>query len=522
MSRSLLAGGRILAVVDGTPAIASALLVEDEHVRWIGSLDNASAPTDGVDEMVQLDGALVTPAFEDAHVHTTETGLALQGVDLSDAPSLAIALDRVADAARRSGGRPILGHGWDERTWPEGRPPTRQELDRAAYGGVVYLSRVDVHSAVVSSALAQAAGSRGLPGWSEDGRVEREAHHAARDATRAGLTAAARRDLHLAALDAAAAAGIGSVHEMSAPHIASEDDLRELMELSGERPDRPEVRAYRGQLVATEDEARKVAARFDGDAARPRTGRLLGLAGDLCADGSIGSHTAALREPYADRPGHTGFGYLSAEQIEAHVVACTGAGLSAGFHVIGDAALDAVVQGFAAAADRLGAEAIRAGRHRLEHVEMVDAGHLAELARLGLTASVQPVFDAWWGGPDGMYAARLGPQRGPRLNPFRDFHDAGIPLLLGSDTPITPFDAWGAVRGWVHHHDPVQRVDLRTALAAHAPALEVGSPASYAVWDAPARTPDGLPDLTPGTPAPTCLRTVVRGTLAYQREGALR
>jgi hypothetical protein len=293
------------------------------------------------------------------------------------------------------------------------------------------------------------------------------------------------------------------------------------MALAAGRPDLPEVRAYRGQLVGTQDEAREVAARFEGSWPGQRGGPLLGLAGDLCADGSIGSHTAALREPYADRAGHRGFGYLTAGQIEAHVIACTRAGLSAGFHVIGDAALDAVVQGFAAAAREVGLDDIRAGRHRLEHVEMVDAGHLAELARLGLTASVQPVFDAWWGGAQGLYAERLGPARGPRLNPFRDFLDAGITLLLGSDTPVTPFDAWGAVQGWVHHHDPAQRVDLRTALAAHAPALQVGALASYAVWDDRARTPDGLPDLTPGAPTPTCLRTVVRGTLAYQREGAL-
>ena len=123
------------------------------------------------DEVVDLAGALVTPAFVDAHVHATSTGLALTGLDLTGATSLADCLQRVEDGRppgpRR---RRCSGHGWDETTWPEHRPPTRQELDRASYGGVVYLSRIDVHSAVVSSALLAAVPEvRGQDGWSESG-----------------------------------------------------------------------------------------------------------------------------------------------------------------------------------------------------------------------------------------------------------------------------------------------------------------------------------------------------------------
>jgi predicted amidohydrolase YtcJ len=518
MTRTLLRGGRVLTGRAGA-APADALLVEDGVVRWIGRAsvaDGADVPA-SADELVQLDGALVTPAFVDAHTHTTETGLALRGVDLTDSVSLADALDRLAKAAKAGAGRPVLGHGWDERRWPEGRPPTRHELDRAAYGGVVYLSRVDVHSAVVSSSLAATAGLRDLPGWSDDGRVERDAHHAARAATRDSISVGVRRELQVEALSAAAAAGIGAVDEMSAPHIAPEDDLHELLVLSADRPDLPTVRPYRGQLVASTDEALAVARRFAVPGATP----LLGLAGDLCADGSIGSRTAALRAPYSDDEATSGHAYLTAEQIAGHVTACTRAGLQAGFHVIGDAALDAVLQGFESAVDQLGLDPVHSAGHRLEHVEMVDADAVADLARFGVVASVQPVFDAWWGGPVGMYAERLGPDRGPRLNRFRDLLQAGVPLTFGSDTPVTPYDPWGAVRAATHHHDPAQRIGADRALAAHCDELTVGGPASYAVWDVPGGVRDGRPDLSPGTLEPQCLRTVVRGNLAYQREGAL-
>lgn len=524
-------GGDVYSPAD---PFATALLVVGDTVAWVGSDDAAAGHAAGADEVVDLAGALVTPAFVDAHAHVTETGLALTGLDLHDATSLTDVLRRVEDAARRGAGRPILGTGWDERAWPEGRAPSRAELDRASYGGSVYLARVDVHSAVVSSNLASAAGLAQLDGWSDDGRVEREAHHAARDATRAALTPAARRDLQRTALGAAAAAGIGAVHEMSAPHIGGADDLRALAELAAEGQT-PSVLAYRGELVSTEQQARELVDRLGlGD------GVLRGLAGDLCADGSIGSRTARLRAPYTDAPDHRGHAYLTLEQVRDHVVACTLAGLQAGFHVIGDGALDIVLAGLEAAAEQVGEAAVRRARHRLEHLEMPDAAAIETLRRLGVHASVQPAFDAWWGGAHGLYAERLG-ERARRMNPFASLAAAGVPLALGSDSPVTPFDPWGAVRACAFHTDPAERISARAAFLAHTRGawraagyddrgvLAPGAAASFAVW-APSelvvQAPDdriqawstdprsgtqGLPDLTPGRPTPQCLRTVVRG-----------
>ena len=127
---------------------------------------------------------------------------------------------------------------------------------------------------------------------------------------------------------------------------------------------------------------------------------LAGLAGDLNADGALGSRTAALREAYADRADHRGHAYLTPEQIAEHVIACTERNVQAGFHCIGDQALDNIARGFELAAEKVGVQALVAARHRLEHVEMVDEATIATLARCGVVASVQPMFDALWGGPD--------------------------------------------------------------------------------------------------------------------------
>lgn len=527
-----------------TPAdpFATAMVVADGEIAWVGSEDAAAAQVDGVDEVVGLDGALVTPTFVDAHVHTSLTGQALAGIDLSQTHSLTEALRLIETAGRQGRGRPLFAHSWDEERWPEGRPPTSAELDRATYGGAVYLLRVDAHSAVLSSALAAACGARTLDGWEPTGVVHREAHHAARDAFNAAVSPADRRHHIDLAMRAASEAGIGLVHEHGAPHLSCADDLADVI-AAGESGTGPEVVPYWGELVGDEAGARELAGRL----------AVRGLAGDLCADGSVGSRTAHLRAPYADssEPHHRGNAYLSREQVHDHVVACTRAGVQAGFHVIGDAALDTVVAGLQAAARTTGTDAFRRARHRLEHVELVDAAGIAALVDLAIQVSVQPAFDAAWGGADGGYAVRMGAERALAMNPLASMAAAGVSLALGSDSPVTPFAPWEAIRAAVLHHNPDQRISARSAFLAHTRGgwraagvddrgdLGLGRPASFAVWavgDLLVQAPDdriqawstdprsgtpGLPDLSAGATLPVNLRTVIRGRAVFNREGAL-
>ncbi|MFJ5778026.1 amidohydrolase [Streptomyces sp. NPDC093094] len=511
---------------------ATAMVVEHGQVAWVGSEGAADAFADGVDEVVDLDGALVTPAFTDAHVHTTATGLALTGLDLSRARDLDEALALVRQfAAARPGDRVLLGHGWDAARWPGGRPPTRAELDEATAGRPLYLSRIDVHSAVVTTALLDLT-----PGLARgtDGPLTADAHHAVRATALAAVDPAQRAEAQRAALAHAASLGIGSVHECGGPDISSEDDFTALLRLAaGELG--PRVVGY-------------WAEQGEEGVARARELGAAGAAGDLFVDGALGSHTACLHQPYADA-GHTGTAYLDADAVAAHVVVCTEAGLQAGFHAIGDAAVSAVVEGIRAAADKVGLARVRAARHRIEHAEMLTPEAVAAFAELGLTASVQPAFDALWGGEDGMYAQRLGAERARTLNPFAALLRAGVPLALGSDSPVTPLDPWGTVRAAAFHRTPEHRVSVRAAFTAHtrggwravgrddAGVLVPGAPADYAVWrtgDLVVQAPDdrvarwstdprsgtpGLPDLTPGGELPVCLRTVVGGRTVYVRPG---
>ena len=533
---TLYRGGFVYSPAD---PFANAMVVDGGTVAWIGGDDAAAVHADAVDEIVELDGALVTPAFVDAHAHLSQTGAALRGVDVASAPTLAVALSRVEDAARAQQGRPVYAPNWDERHWPEQRPATAAELDRATYGGVVYMPRVDGHSAVISSALAAASGAQGQPGWRGDGLVTREAHHTAREAFNAAITPAQRRaDIDLA-LRAAAAAGIGLVHENGGRILSSADDFHDVI-AAGERGDGPQTLGYWAQLVATAEEARDTAALLGAH----------GLGGDLNIDGSIGSRTAHVREPYADADEHCGNPYLPVEQVRDHIAACSQAGIQAGFHVIGDAGVHTAIAGIEAAAALVGADTVRRARHRLEHLEMIDAEGISRLVALGVTASVQPAFDAHWGGGEGMYAARLGRERALAMNPFATMLSSGMTLALGSDSPVTPFAPWEAVRACVNHQNPEQRVSARSAFLAHTRGgwraagfddrgyLDLGQPASFAIWqvgDLIVQAPDdriqtwstdprsgtpGLPDLSPGVSAPETLRTVVRGRTVFDA-GAL-
>jgi predicted amidohydrolase YtcJ len=373
------------------------------------------------------------------------------------------------------------------------------------------------------------------PGYA-DGLVRREAHHLARRATRDAITPQRRRELHRATLRRAAERGIGAVHEIAAPHIAGVDDLRGVLGLT-ESGDGPEVVGYWGETGDGVERARELGC--------------AGAAGDITIDGSLGSHTARLSSPYADAPGEQGYLYLDLDEAAHHVVACTRAGLQAGFHCIGDEAVQLAVSAVDRAAGQCGVDAIVASRHRLEHVEMITPELMADMARLGITASVQPRFDEFWGGDGGMYAARVGTERARAMNPFALMARAGVPLAFGSDSPVTPMGGWETVRAAAYHRTHEHRLSARAAFVAatrggwraarveDAGVLAPGMVATYAIWDVPGElvvtAPDervaawstdprsgvpGLPDLAPDATVPTCMRTVVRGRTVFDRESS--
>ncbi|MFE4228551.1 amidohydrolase [Arthrobacter sp. NPDC056886] len=531
------------SVYTAADPFATAMLVDGDTVAWVGSEQAATSIADSSMEVIDLQGALLAPGFVDSHVHVTETGIALDGLQLAGVRSAAELLDAVAAFCVSASGAngPVLGHGWDESTWTDPTLPSRAEIERAAGGRQVYLSRVDVHSALVSSSLAASAGLDGLDGDAGGSQVKRGAHTAARRSARQ-LPADALRSYQRRALAEAAANGYVALAEMAAPHIGSVEDLQLAAGWNDGRDAVPEILPYWGELATSQEHAQSI---LDGLGVS-----VLGLAGDLNIDGSIGSRTASLRGDYTDAPGERGNQYLSVAEAAAHLAACSQLGIQAGFHVIGDAGLDAALDALDLAAAEVGEQRVRAAGHRFEHVELADAAAISRLARYSVTVSAQPVFDALWGGGDSLYQQRLGSRR-LGMNPFASFYAAGVPICFGSDTPVTPLRPWSSVRACLQHTNPAEQISARAAFLGHTRAgwraarypnpmagqLVPGAPASFAVWeveelmvqvadgrvqswstDPRARTPL-LPALDTGND-PACLLTVRDGQELYA-SGAL-
>ena len=527
---TLLLGGRI-----HSPAMpdATAMAVRDGTVVWVGGDDIGRAQFPEA-EVTDLAGAFVAPAFVDCHVHLTATGLTIAGLDLRGAPSKNHCLQLIAEYARANPDGPIWGHGWDESRWPEPAPPTTDDLDAVVGNRPAYLARVDVHSAVASEALRRLApGLSTARGFDPQRPLTADAHHLVRAAARERLTAPQRDRARIAALDLAAANGIVAVHECAGPEIGGLDDWHEVRDVRHG----VEVVGYWGEAVTDAEQAAALVAATNAR----------GLAGDLFVDGALGSRTAWLHEPYADAPENCGNTYLDGRAIAAHLRACTAAGVTAGFHVIGDAAVGAVVDALALIVDEFGAPAVARCGHRLEHLEMVSAEQAELLGSWGVIASVQPNFDALWGGDSGMYAQRLGPYRGVRLNPFALLASQGVPLAFGSDSPVTGINPWATIRAAARHRTADSAISMRAAFSAAtrgawraggirdglSGTLVPGAPASYAVWaadeldvsapdnavqrwstDPRSRVP-ALPRLGPDDALPECLQTVHRGVVIH-------
>jgi predicted amidohydrolase YtcJ len=429
---------------------AHAVLVRGSRVVWVGD-DPSQAPPHQAE--VDLTGCVVGPAFVDAHVHLTPTGLSLAGLDLTGVRSGEELLRAVAAYAGQHTGRVVWGHGFDPHGFPD-ELPGPDELSQVAGGRAVYLSRIDGHACIVdrrtlsAAPLARAEGVERAADGSPTGLLRREANHIVRrwsiGAMEASELAAARH----AAVAHAASLGLASVHEMGGPDIMGLEDFDAWVE--GEWP--VEVVPYWGGL--------------DLEVSLARDLRHAG--GDLLLDGSLGAHTAALCAPYSDRDGTAGHLELDDATLVDFFAQATRAGLQVGVHAIGDAALRQVVRCWRQVVDEVcggNVDTVRRHRNRIEHAEVLPPDLLDDLAELGLVISAQPAFEPVWGGPSGMYRSRLGEERATWTNPYRALADRGIGLAFGSDSNVTPMDPWGTVYAAQHRQRPEHEVSRLEAVS---------------------------------------------------------
>lgn len=449
----------------------SALLIVDGRIAWMGSDDQAKQFDDA--NRVDCEGKWLAPAFADAHVHITNTGIEITGLNLKGVHNAADLAERVASFAGLHRDV-VVGHGWDDTDWP--LSPTSENIESDV---PVYLSRVDVHSAVVNRALVRHCPEIvNLEGWSESGWVTQAAHGLARATAFSLMSDESKRRARVAMLERCAALGIVAVDEMAGPVVSSVEDAQAVVEL-GRSHQHPEVFLWWGELHGFET-ARNIDA--------------YGCGGDLFVDGSLGSHTACLFDPYED--GGQGVSYISRENILEHVRRAQQLRMPTGFHAIGDKALDDVFFAYESAEREFGGQLVRELGHRVEHAEMTRASHFEAAARLNIGLSVQPQFDALWAGPGGMYEQRIG-ARAASMNDFVAMSAAGASLVFGSDAPVTDLNPWQSIAAATQMHRPESSVSPRLAFASHTRSfwrqrhvhdcgeIALNSRASLVLWDVP-------------------------------------
>lgn len=411
---------------------AHAVVVRGSRIVWVGQ-DPAAAPPHAT--RVDLDGCVIGPGFVDANVHLTATGLALTGLDLSGAHSRAEVLRSIEVHAAQHTGRVVWGHGLDLVGLVAG-VPSPDELAAAAQGRAVHLTQVDGHASVVDRDTLAAAPLARAQGIDRDahgrptGMLRREANHIVRRWTVGAMREDELDTARSAAVHRAAELGITSVHEMGGADGMGVDDFDGW--LDGDWP--IEVVPYWGG--------------FDLDLPLSRDLRRAG--GDVLLDGSIGAHTAALGAPYHDLPGSAGELELDEDSLTDWLLAGSQAGIQLAVHAIGDAALRQLVTCLRRVDEHLARagqpDTLRRLRHRVEHAVVVPPDLIDAMADLGIVVSAQPAFEPRFGGADGMYASRLGPERLNWTHPLRALADHGVGLAFGSDSPVTPMDPWGTVQ----------------------------------------------------------------------------
>lgn len=407
--------------------------------------------------------------FHDHHLHPFGYAALVNGLELMDAPDLPTVLRRVADHGTRVEG-PIVGQRLNDEGIAELRLPTAADIDDVISDRPVLLYRYCGHIAVANSAAMALAGLDSSTPDPSGGSFDRDRAGRPNGILRETAIAAVSRVVEglvpdppdtdiLTALATLPAMGIGSVTGMisvgSAVWCAVDDEVATLVRLAPDLPIDIDV------LLIADDPAGFLAAKDRIDRAEGRI-RFSGYKDFI--DGSLGGHTAAMYEPFADRGDTRGTERYDHDKMVEMASTSLEVGGVVAIHAIGDRANDLVLDVHQDLVD----DGADPARLRVEHASVLTDETIDRMAGLGVTASVQPAFlasETTW------LEKRLGPDRMSRAYPFRSMLEAGIPLLGGSDSPVELPDPQTGIGAAVGRHgiNPSQALTREQAEALFQP-----------------------------------------------------
>lgn len=462
----------------GDPAApaATALAVRDGRFVYVGNDQGLSGLIGPGTARFDAGGRRILPGLTDTHVHIEGAAMSLGRLDLRGAKSREDLLRRVREYAMAlPEGEWVLGRGWSAESWPDPTPPTPAEIDHATGGRPAILTRMDGHSLIASaSAIALAGVTAQGPPDPPGGKIGRDATGAPTGAFYEQAMGIVTRHAPSPSLDRVrelTRRAVRALHEVGVTQVGAIDSREfvttHLMALDrrGELPLRVGVSLAGGG--DTVPGWRPILAWAAANPNPTPNVRILGFKGYM--DGSLGSRTAWMLEPFSDDPGNSGFPLAMAGSGDLAELISLAAkmGLQPAVHAIGDRANRVVLDWFEAIpdADR------RAVRPRVEHAQHVDPSDLPRFAELGVVPSMQPYHKA----DDGRYAEeRIGPVRARSSYAFRALYDSGAELAFGSDWPVVSCDPFLGVAAAVTARTiagetfvPEQSLSVEEALACY-------------------------------------------------------
>jgi hypothetical protein len=449
---------------------ADALAVTNDRISLVGTSAAVKKLVTPATRVVDAQGMMVVPGFIDSHVHFIAGGFGLASVQLRDAKTPAEFIRRIkAYAATIPAGTWITEGNWDHEQWG-GELPRRDWIDSVTPNNPVWINRLDGHMGLANSLALRAAKVDATTADVTGGTIVRGADRSPTGILKDNAQSLVDRAVPEPtpaqvdrAVDAAmsylAGNGVTSVHNMG-----TFDDLTAFQR--AERTHRMKTRIYAVVPLAS---WKQLAAMVTTHGRGNEWLHIGGLKGFV--DGSLGSHTAAMLQPFTDAPNDTGLFVNTPEHLYEWTSGADKAGLQVIVHAIGDKAIRTQLDIYQRVEKEDGP---RDRRFRIEHLQHIAPPDIPRVASLGVIASMQPYHAI----DDGRWAEKvIGHERAKTTYAFRSLLDAHVRLAFGSDwfvAPATPIEGiYAAVtrrtlddknpNGWI----PEQKISVEEALHAY-------------------------------------------------------
>lgn len=502
----LLYNGKVFTA-DENFTIAESVAVDGEKIVAVGATNDLKAKYKAAQE-IDLKGKLVTPGFNDAHVHFLRGATALLNVDLMGVKTLDEAKSKVAAKAKEvKPGEWIIGRGWDHTLWG-GKFPSKKDLDAVAPDNPVFLVRVDGHVGWVNSKALELAKITKDTKSPEGGEIERDAAGEATGILKetsqslvSGLIPAPspeqmNKGMQLA-LEMARRYGITSVQDNSGYETTK--IYREFLKAGKLTVRVSEWQNFEDSVTELKRQRDEFAS-FKDDPSRLKLGALKGY-----VDGTLGSKTAAMLAPFSDDAGNSGIPRRSPEELTKMILDRDTEGWQIALHAIGDRANRMALDGFFNAKSfaeqvyKKSAEINTAGgisvalakpwdsgrwlksndfdgspRHRIEHAQVVSPSDFKRFEELGIIASMQPshaISDKRWA------ESRLGEYRVLGAYSWHLMKSYNVHVPFGTDFPVEVINPYRTLYAAVSRQDetgdpvggwqPQERLSIQDAIRCH-------------------------------------------------------